>query len=83
VSTHPRGYEVQVSLDGQKWGLPIASGTGTPGSTTIVFPPVRARYIRITQTAADETAPAWTVMRFQVYGPPAPAGAGSKPTAQQ
>jgi len=74
-----------VSLDGQQWGLPIASGKGSGGSTTIVFEPVRARYIRITQTAADETAPAWTITRFLVYGPPAPAGAGSgsKPSAQE
>ena len=37
VSTHPRAYEVHVSLDGQKWGLPVASGKGAPGSTTIVL----------------------------------------------
>ena len=62
--------------------MPIASGKGTSGSTTIVFEPVRARYIRITQTAADEAAPAWTVTRFQVYGPAAPAAPASKPSAQ-
>ena len=79
VATFPRAYEVHVSLDGQKWGLPIASGKGASGSTTIVFEPVRARYVRITQTATDETAPAWTVARLQVYGPAMPAGA--KPSA--
>ena len=41
--------------------------------------PVRARYIRITQTAAEEGAPAWTVSRLQVYGPASPTG--NKPTA--
>ncbi len=81
VSTHPRAYEVHVSLDGEKWGLPVASGKGLPGSTTIVLEqPVRARYIRITQTGAED-APAWSVSRLQVYGPPAPAGAASKPSA--
>jgi hypothetical protein len=81
VSTHPRAYEVHVSLDGQAWGLPVATGKGTPGSTTIVLEqPVRARYIRITQTGAED-APAWSVARLQVYGPPAPASAASKPSA--
>ena len=80
VSTHPRAYEVHVSLDGQSWGLPVASGKGAPGSTTIVLEqPVRARYIRITQTGTED-APAWSVARLQVYGPPAPATA-SKPSA--
>jgi mono/diheme cytochrome c family protein len=80
VSTHPRAYEVHVSLDGQAWGLPVATGKGAPGSTTIVLErPVRARYIRITQTGTED-APAWSVARLQVYGPPAPAGP-SKPSA--
>jgi len=82
ISTHPRAYEVHVSLDGQAWGLPVATGKGTPGSTTIVLEqPVRARFIRITQTGTDETAPAWSVARLQVYGPPAPASPASKPSA--
>jgi hypothetical protein len=71
---------VHVSLDGQQWGLPVASGKGTPGSTTIVLErPVRARYIRITQTGADEGAPAWSIARLLVYGPAAPAP--TKPSA--
>ena len=82
MSTHPRAYDVHVSLDGQKWGLPVASGKGAAGSTTIVLErPVRARYIRITQTGTDETAPAWSVARLQVYGPPAPSSPSAKPTA--
>jgi hypothetical protein len=71
-----------VSLDGQQWGTPVATGKGTPGSTTIVLDrPVRARYLRITQTATDETAPAWTVARLQIYGPAAPASGATKPSA--
>ena len=81
VSTHPRAYEVHVSLDGQSWGLPVATGKGLPGSTSIVLEqPVRARYIRITQTGTED-APAWSVARLLVYGPPAPASPASKPSA--
>jgi mono/diheme cytochrome c family protein len=81
VATYPRAYEVHVSLDGQQWGTPVATGKGTPGSTTIVLAqPVRARYLRITQTATDETAPAWSVARLQIYGPAAP-GPITRPSA--
>jgi hypothetical protein len=79
-SAHPRAYEVHVSLDGKQWGLPVAKGQGTPGSTTIVLDrPVRARYLRITQTGTED-APAWSVARLQVYGPPSPASA--RPSAE-
>ena len=75
VSTHPRAYDVHVSLDGQSWGPPAATGKGMPGSTTIVLDqPVRARYIRITQTGTED---ALAVERR----PPAglrPAGAGGR-----
>ena len=72
AATHPRSYEVHVSLDGQKWGVPVAKGQGTPGSTTIVLDqPVRARYFRITLTGTED-APAWSISRLQVYGPPSP-----------
>ena len=80
VSTHPRAYEVHVSLDGQTWGLPVASGKGAPGSTTIVLEqPVRARYIRITQTGdrgrtgVERRAPAGL----------RPAGAGGRDEAER
>jgi hypothetical protein len=70
-----------VSLDGVKWGLPVATGKGAPGSTTIVLEhPVRARYIRITQTGTED-APAWSVARLQVYGPPGPGSPAAKPSA--
>ena len=70
-----------MSLDGVKWGLPVATGKGAPGSTTIVLEhPVRARYIRITQTGTED-APAWSVARLQVYGPPGPGSAAAKPSA--
>jgi hypothetical protein len=79
-SAHPRAYEAHVSLDGKQWGLPVAKGLGTPGSTTIVLAqPVRARYIRITQTGTED-APAWSIARLQVYGPPSPGTA--RPSAE-
>jgi mono/diheme cytochrome c family protein len=65
--TFPRGYRVQVSMDGTAWSAPVAEGRGSGSSTTISFKPVRARFVRITQTAQTENAPAWTIQRLQLY----------------
>jgi hypothetical protein len=63
---YPRGYEVQVSTDGTKWSAPVAKGAGTGTTTTITFPPVQAKFVRITTTAAAADTPL-TIQRLQVY----------------
>jgi mono/diheme cytochrome c family protein len=63
---YPRGYEVQVSTDGAKWTAPVAKGAGTGTTTTITFPPVQARFVRITTTAAASDTPL-TIQRLQLY----------------
>ena len=65
---YPRGYKVEVSTNGTAW-TEVAAGQGTPGSTTITFTPTQAKYIRITQTATAEAAPAWAMQRLRVYRP--------------
>jgi mono/diheme cytochrome c family protein len=53
--------------------LPISSGgTGTPGgdnavTTTITFAPLQARIVRLTQTAAVENAPVWSIQSLRLY----------------
>ena len=64
---YPRAYQVQVSLDGTTWSAPVAEGKGTGRSTVISFAPVRAKFVRITQTATVENAPAWAVMLLRLY----------------
>ena len=46
----PRRYKVEVSSDGATWSAPVAEGEGTGQSTVIAFAPVRAKFVRITQT---------------------------------
>lgn len=67
----PRGYEVTLSPDGKKWDLPITTGHGTGALTEIIFPPARAKFIRITQTA---TSPGhdWAIQDLQVLKPAPP-----------
>jgi mono/diheme cytochrome c family protein len=68
VAPAPRGYRVETSLDGTKWGAkPVAEGKGTSTHTTITFAPVRAKFVRITQTDSGENAPAWSMQNVRVY----------------
>jgi hypothetical protein len=67
TSTFPRGYRVQVSTDANIWSAPIAEGQGVPGVTVITFAPVRAKFVRITQTAAVDNAPPWSMRLLRLY----------------
>jgi hypothetical protein len=69
VAGFPRQYKVEVSLDGKTWGQPVASGTGAP-LTTAAFRPVRAKFVRITQTGADAGAPNWVIQNLRVFSAP-------------
>ena len=54
-------------MDGKSFGAPVARGSGNT-LTIASFAPVRARFVRITQTsvpAAD--SPAWSIQNLRVY----------------
>jgi mono/diheme cytochrome c family protein len=68
VSTHPRGYRVQVSTDGTTWSAPIAEGPGAAGTTILTFAPVNAKFVRITTTSAD--AAPWAMRSVRLYRAP-------------
>jgi hypothetical protein len=63
----PVSFTVQVSDDGSTWGAPIAQGAGVTPSTVISFAPVRARFIRITQTGAARTNEMWGIQQVRIY----------------
>src|SRR5204863_2199664 len=64
---YPRGYRVQVSMDGSKWSESIAAGPGQGALTEITFAPIEARFIRITQTDAAAGAPPWSIVNLRVW----------------
>jgi hypothetical protein len=64
---YPRGWKVQVSMDGATWSEPVAQGVGNGPQTAITFTPVRTRFVRITQTATTENAPPWGIQQMQLY----------------
>ncbi len=67
VVGYPRGYSVQVSMDGTKWSKPVAIGKGSGPHTTITFAPTSAKFVRITQTDATAGAPVWSVQNLRMY----------------
>ncbi len=76
---YPRGYKVELSLDGQHWGQPVATGHGTGSRTEIVFPTAKARLIRITQTGSVPGL-FWSIHELQVLKPGQPVKQGSATT---
>ncbi len=76
ANDYPRGYQVNVSVDGINWGAPVATGTGTAAGTTITFATQAARFIRVTQTGHG-SGPFWSIDEFNVFGtvPTVPANA--------
>ena len=72
VYGYPRGYSVQLSMDGKKWGKPVATGEGGEGlRTTIAFPAAPARFVRIMQIDNIPDAPPWSIRNLRVFAAPA------------
>ena len=64
----PAAYSVQVSTDGATWSAPVAQGAGQNPKTTIVFAPVAAKFVRITQTGTPTNAQlGWAIQRLTIF----------------
>lgn len=66
-TTAPRGYRVELSMDGVAWTAPVAEGTADGNMTAIAWTPTRGRFLRITQTATTAGAPAWSMLETKLY----------------
>ena len=69
-ATFPRGYRVEVSTDGTTWSAPVAEGQGSGRVTAIAFAPVRASFVRITQTATTRMLRSGRIERLRLYEAP-------------
>ena len=65
-SGYPRGYKVDVSTDGTTWKT-VAQGKGSGTATRISFAPVRAKFVRVTETADGADLPPFMIQRFSLY----------------
>ena len=65
ASDYPRAYSIYISDDGESWGEPIATGTGSEGVTRIEFEGVTTNAIRIEQTGTAD-ANFWSIHTLEV-----------------
>jgi hypothetical protein len=63
----PRGYKVEVSMDGSTWSSPVAQGRGTGATTVITFAPVQAKFVRLTET--ENVDAVWSIQNLRLYRP--------------
>jgi mono/diheme cytochrome c family protein len=68
---YPRGYQVESSVDGEKWSEPLAIGVGKHPITDISFPTTQAKYLKITQTGRVNGL-FWSIHEMQIFGKPVP-----------
>ena len=74
-------YAIYVSSDGSSWGSPVASGTWADDATPkeAVFPPVSARFVRLTAlTEAGNRGPWTSAAEINIHGPAPAAAAGGR-----
>ena len=75
ANDYPRGYKVEVSSDGTAWKQ-VQVGHGSGAVTDILFPPTKAKFLKITQTGSVGGL-FWSIHEIQLFAagaavPPAP-----------
>jgi len=65
ANDYPRGYKVEVSGDGQAWKQ-VATGKGAGAITDIQFAPMKAKFVKITQTGSVGGL-YWSIHELQIF----------------
>jgi hypothetical protein len=55
-------------MDGTTWAR-AAEGQGSGATTIISFQPVRAKFVRLTQTGSAADAPPWSIQQLRLFAP--------------
>ena len=63
----PVSYNLQLSMDGSAWGVPVAQNPGDTPTTIVTFKPQQAKFIRITQTGTAKNGELWAIQQIRVY----------------
>ena len=78
----PRGSRAATRwrsrTDGTSWTA-AARGAGNGPTTIGTFPPVQAKFVRISLTANADDAPAWSIQSLRIFALPQAAGANAGP----
>jgi hypothetical protein len=64
---YPRGYRLQLSLDGQSWTT-IAENLANDRPLEVTFAPRRARFMRVEQTGSHPNF-WWSIHELELFGP--------------
>jgi mono/diheme cytochrome c family protein/glucose/arabinose dehydrogenase len=79
VRAYPRSFQIQLSLDGERWSAPVASGKPSVPATEVSFTATPARFVRIAQ--APRTPNAWTIDNVVLFQAPAVSAMSAQPPA--
>jgi hypothetical protein len=63
---YPRGYKVEVSMDGQTWKT-VSEGKGESMYNNVLFTPTQAKFLRITQTDSGADLPMWGMRYLRLF----------------
>ena len=66
---YPRAFTVEVAMDGAAW-TPVAEHRGVGLTTIVAFPPVEARFVRMTLAAGVEGETFWSIQALKAYRAP-------------
>ncbi|WP_442511931.1 PVC-type heme-binding CxxCH protein [Novipirellula sp. SH528] len=64
---YPRGVEIRVSDDKERWSEPITRGKGEGAINVFSMEPTLGRYFRIVQTGSDDHH-RWSISDLQIHG---------------
>lgn len=80
IQTCPRGYDLEISSDGNTWTKIISNGEGAGANNRIRFNPVKTKFVRMTLTKSEPVVHgerrgqpfdfevAWNMRELKVYG---------------
>ena len=74
----PRGFKVEISLDGTVVDSRPPRQPATAPRTISTFPPVQAKFVRISLTANADDAPAWSVQNLRMFAVSRPGETAAK-----
>lgn len=65
----PRGWKIEVSLNGTEWDKPVLEGKSETNVTEFLLPkPVKASFIRITADTGEVKGLYWSIHELDVLG---------------
>ncbi|CAN5769226.1 hypothetical protein BH11VER1_BH11VER1_10290 [soil metagenome] len=64
-----RNLRVEVSTDGTTWSKPVFNGGNATAICDISFTPVKAKFVKISQTSDGDKRTSWSIHELELYTP--------------